>query len=356
VGDAPVTVIQNSSGPRPLLDTATKKDGNSNTKQTVLGRVSSAICGNLFQKEQNKLEELERKNERLAKENTELVEEHGSLRQNVKSLMRSLELKSVECNGLRAKLEQVGQNNNAPPGHRSGSGDNKNLNYGPTAKLQQKIAEYEDRVRKLEVQNAQLLQRTSAQDNHIQSQTAKFARELGDIRSSELIRAPKVSDSEIQGKWKALGFAVRQFVSKYLPDSLDFQTVQRIAQKEEFKWLPEMSKTLRHPFLCNIVLESWVWHFLCVQILDSHSNFWAGDIGRSFNMLKDRVESKISSLSLTTCGWKLTHLESILGKASQPPAMPWFRGFMTGEFARHTSYPSLRRTTRTLQPESQEKC
>jgi chromosome segregation ATPase len=207
VEGAPVTVIRNSSGPQALLNTATKTDGNFDTKQTVLGRVSSAIHGNLFPKEQNKLDELERRDERLTKENRELVEENGSLLQKVESLMMSIELKSVECHGLRAK-EQLGQNN-ASPGQLSG--DNGKLDYRLTAKLQQKIDEYENRVRTLEVQNAQLLQKTSAQDDHIQSQTAKFARELGDIRSSELIRAPRVSDSEIQGKWKALGFAVRQF-------------------------------------------------------------------------------------------------------------------------------------------------
>jgi hypothetical protein len=288
-----------------LSDTITKKDGDSDTKQGLLSRVSGTIYETIFQKDQCKIEELEQKNEKLKEKNKKLLEENGLLNRDVNCLKRTLELTSVDCNGLRAELTQLGQNN-ASPGHRSGSGDNQKLDYELTAKLQRKIAESEDRVRKLEAQNAQLLQKTAAQQNHIQAQTAKFARELEDVRGSALIKAPKVSDSEIQGKWKALGFAVRQFVTKSLPESLDFPTVQHIVQQEEFNWLPEISKTLRYPFLCNIVLESWVWHFLCFRILDSHSNFWAGDIGKGFNMLKDRIGGEKYPF-LTNRGWRLTH-------------------------------------------------
>lgn len=290
VGDAAVTVIPNSSGPQMLSDTATQNNGNADNKKSFLSKLSGTIYESIFQKEQNKVEELEQRNEMLGERNDELVEENRLLRRDVKSLMRSIELKSIESSGLRNKLVQLGQNG-ASGGQRSGSGDNQNLDYGPTAELQQKIAEYEDHVRNLEAQNTQLLRNASDCESHIQSQTAQFARELEDIRGNDF-RAPKVSDSEIQGKWKALGFAVRQFVSKHLPESLDLPAVQHIAQQEEFKWLPEISKTLRYPFLCSIVLESWVWHFLCFRIFDSHSEFWAGDIGQGFSMLKDRVESE----------------------------------------------------------------
>ncbi|KAK4233973.1 hypothetical protein C8A03DRAFT_19048 [Achaetomium macrosporum] len=162
--------------------------------------------------------------------------------------------------------------------------------------MRRKIAEYEDRILQLKAENTRLLQKSSEQENRLRAQTTEFARELEEIRSKQLIKTPSTCDSEVQGEWKALDFEVRQFVSNYLRDPLSLSTVRRLEQLEIFKWLPEMSKTLRSPFVCNIVLQSWVWHFLCFRIFDAHSVFWAGDIGKGFSVLSQQIRDHISNV------------------------------------------------------------
>ncbi|KAL2016083.1 hypothetical protein VTK56DRAFT_4290 [Thermocarpiscus australiensis] len=156
------------------------------------------------------------------------------------------------------------------------------------------MAEYDDVVRKLRTENRELQRGVAEQARHIQTQTMGFAEELDRLRSQAFVDAPKVSDSEIQAQWRNLNFSIRQFVSRYLPGSLGGPTVQRLAQQEIFKCLPDMEKTMQLPLLCPVILESWIWHFLCIRLFDSHSDFWAGDIGQAFSKMCDQTRNLIS--------------------------------------------------------------
>jgi hypothetical protein len=156
-------------------------------------------------------------------------------------------------------------------------------------KVETVTSNYKDYIVQQDVEISRLLGESSEQKKRLQEQTIDFSRELKDLKNKQLVKAPSISDSEVQGEWKALDFEVRQFVAKYLQDPLDQISVQRLGQLEYFKWLPEMTKTLGSPFLCNIALRSWIWHFLCFRIFDTQSGFWSGDMGKASNVLNDQV-------------------------------------------------------------------
>ena len=165
--------------------------------------------------------------------------------------------------------------------------------------LQQKMSEQEDHIVKhfeqkigsLEDKNHKLQQKISEQEGHIQ-QTLGFVEELEALKSKTSIDAPKLSDTEVQARWRALGFAVRQFVSAQLPESLDRATVQQLVSMNTFSWLPEMKHALRAPIFCSAFLESWVWHFLWRWVFDSQSELWAGQAGSLWATLHDVVQGE----------------------------------------------------------------
>lgn len=158
--------------------------------------------------------------------------------------------------------------------------------------LRNMLADCNSTIKQLTLQNQELERRSSEHEKHIQSQRSDFAQELNELKNKTFFQALRVSDTDIQGRWKGLSFAVRQFVENHFPGSLDAATVRRLSQAHEFKWLPEAAKTLQAPLLCQIVLQAWIWHFLCFRILDSHSENWAGDIGQAFNVQCDEIRGE----------------------------------------------------------------
>lgn len=246
----------------------------------------------------------------------ELNQEMKNLKEESKYLRRKLEVYRVtnndkalenldlrnEVNGLRERLAAVDKSSRGSgwsvPKLSTGAFGaffskyatyNQQPDDDSVVELSTNSARHEDRIRELEEENRKLRATITEKERQIDAQTADFARELEDITSKELIRAPRVSDKEIQGRWKSLVFSVRRFVSAHLPGSLDQNTVQSIAELDDFKWLPEITKTMRAPLLCHVVLESWIWHFLCFRIFDSQSKFWAGDIGQAFSVQREKI-------------------------------------------------------------------
>ena len=135
----------------------------------------------------------------------------------------------------------------------------------------------------------------SEQKERIRRQTSAFAEELAAIKSKTSIDAPKLSDTEIQARWRALGFAIRQFISGHLPQSLDHAAIQRLSSlRDSTTWPPGVAQTLQVPMLCPASLESWIWYFLYVRIFDSRSKAWAGETGKLWGALRDVVQSEWS--------------------------------------------------------------
>jgi FtsZ-binding cell division protein ZapB len=236
-------------------------------------------------KEKN--EDLKQANEALRARNKKLEERNKALHQDISSLKRVVELEAAECKELRARLDQLEQTSASHP--RSASESPKKREIKPSAGWQEKIDGYKRRFQELVAENSRLLHQTSEQENLIRAQTTSFARELEATRGAGFVKMQRISDTEIQSKWKALCFAVRQFVTTHLPEALDLKTVQVLLQQQEFKWLPEAAKTLQSPVFCSIILESWVWHFLCFRIFDCCSSFWAGELGKELCALNERV-------------------------------------------------------------------
>lgn len=54
-------------------------------------------------------------------------------------------------------------------------------------------------------------------------------------------------------------------------------------------WLPELAMALQAPMPYQVTLETWIWHLLCFRIFDSHSLFWAGEVGKTFRIQCDEL-------------------------------------------------------------------
>jgi hypothetical protein len=241
----------------------------------------------------------------LREKNETLVKENDDLRKTLDNYRGAFNDKGLECVSLRDQLESSKKQvaSAIQSAQRSGwpislsnifqrQKDNQKFEQNVITELQTKLAESEHDIRSLQAENIKLRNRTTEQERRMHKQTAEFAQDLQDIRSKELLKATKLSDTEILRRWKALGFTVRQFISSHLPESVDGSTVQHLSQLEEFKWLPKMKDTLQIPLLCPTALESWIWHFLYIQIFDSHSEFWAGQIGKAFGIQCDQIRSQ----------------------------------------------------------------
>jgi uncharacterized coiled-coil protein SlyX len=264
--------------------------------------LSSALYMNEVLKREN--ESLRNEIDKLGERTKTLSEKNETLRQDFRYVRRAVEIKSVECAELRdkaahlEKLQSANQSSgwslpNFLPGTKSGNTAAENT----IAELETKVAGYERKIKELEAHTSQLEQQTAEQKKSMQVQTARFAQELEVIRNKTATNTPSLSDTDIQGRWSALGFSVRQFVSNHLPESLDPATIQFLAELKQFNWLPQMAKTLQVPLLCPILLESWIWHFLCFRIFDSCSKVWAGEEGKILGVLCERIRGQCSRLS-----------------------------------------------------------
>lgn len=246
----------------------------------------------------------------LRREFDALKNDHGELLEQTKLQSEELELlrheklpyrdvledKTLQCAELKSRLEELEQKLAAKQGTGWGLGhflpaswEGQRPYETDTAKLRKETDGYEQGMRRLVAENDRLQQQMSEQQRQMDAQTAEFAQELEAIKSRHFINVPKVTDTAIRSDWEALGFSIRQFVAKYLPDSLDLPTVQQLAQDNTFSWLPQMSKTLQSSMLCPILLGSWIWHFLYIRIFGPSSKFWAGSIGKGLRMQYEKL-------------------------------------------------------------------
>lgn len=156
-------------------------------------------------------------------------------------------------------------------------------------KLQSRLEQqYKSNDSVLQTQNRKLREK-DLQIKQLQAQIAEFAQELDNAKSKLFINVPQISDTEVQREWNALGCLIRQFVLKHLRGPLEPSVIQELANIETFRWLPESARTLRVSLLRPIVLESWIWHFLCFKVFDSKSEVWAGEVGKPFSALCDQI-------------------------------------------------------------------
>ncbi|KAK3294583.1 uncharacterized protein B0H64DRAFT_190626 [Chaetomium fimeti] len=231
-----------------------------------------------------------------------LWNQNKALNHDVNELKRELERKSTECNfleqnvrGLMEKLNTVNtaQNQGWSLNMFSGTRNSDRAAEQLITELKTKLANDEWKIGGLQAENHKLQSEVAEHQKQLQLQTSQFSGELEAIKSNIFVNVPSLSDTAIQGKWGALCFSVRQFVSVHLPESLDLPTIQGLADVEHFDWLPDT--LLRTPLLCPILLESWVWHFLCIRIFDSRSKHWAGEEGKILGILCDRFRSNLSN-------------------------------------------------------------
>jgi len=254
------------------------------------------------------LQQLQHLRARLAEadqRNALLEQEIGDYHETLQSYRITIEDKSGECMELKDKVADL-EKRMSSANHTSGwsiarilpgssrdgrsSGDDQEVARlrAKLAKCKEALASREDRIGQLEQQH------TAAQNQ----QTAAFAQELDEFKSRFLVKTPVVSDSEIQGEWKALGCVINQFVLRYLKGALDPLRIAQLAQQEMFRWLPEVATALPVPLIRSVMVEAWVWHFLCCRIFDTESDIWAGEIGKSFSQLCDQLRCE-------SCPWGL---------------------------------------------------
>lgn len=283
-----MTSFPNSSGPRTASSSGSDTDDDLTAVQRLRIKYADA---------QYAIEGLQKENEMLRKEN----ESRRQIIDSYRGPLNNNRLEEVLAH-VRSGMDNLMQHHSPQQGsawpglsmlrpfHSKRSDIQKPEDDGIT-QLQRQAAAYQGRVKKLEAENLQPQHAIAEYKRQVQSQTAGFAEELEAIRNNGFM-SPKISDSEIQRKWSELHFSVRQFLATYIPDSLDPGRVLQLSQDENFCWLPEMTKTLQAPSVCSLVLQSWVWHFLCVKIFHSHSEFWAGAIGKSLGIQFDEIRGQ----------------------------------------------------------------
>lgn len=297
-----VTCFRNSSGPQPLPDSVPREEGNAQDQQELLGRLARAVSER--NNSNKKVEHLLEKADRLREENRQLCEDTTALRNTLHGYRQVMDDKSSECTDLKRQLEEMGQTtashnrgsswsfSNLLPGTRESHKPESSI----VNELRNNLDECKRKIQDLEAENRNLQHRTTEQAKHLQTQSTKFAQELDDLRSKTVVKGAKVSDTEIQSKWKTLSFSIRQFVSSHFPAVVELQTILLLAHNETFKWIPEMALTLQTPMVCHMALESWIWHYLCFRVFDSHSDFWAGEIGKKFGDQCDQMRGETTEV------------------------------------------------------------
>lgn len=202
----------------------------------------------------------------------------------------TIEDKALECMNLKAQLPSL-RDDIANQGSSwsfinfpSRVFDGERAENKEIADLRLNIAQRDESIEQLKAENDKLRRKTAEQSKHIQNQTIEFSQEMEVLRNKISVNVPKISDTEIQNEWRSLGFVIRQFIAAYLPSSMDLAGARRLVELEDFRWVPQIKKTLQAPTLCPIVFESWIWHFLCFRIFDSGSEVWAGETGRMLSV------------------------------------------------------------------------
>ena len=251
----------------------------------------------------DKLDQVQKDNAWLEKE----IEQHGGL---IRSYQIVIEDKSLECRALKQKVEVLEKEIASV---NQGSGWSKIGNILPSrsrgrdaqpeddefGKLRTRFARQKDFNASLQAEILKLQQQAKQakqQDQQRQTQITGLVQELDETKKKTLVKAPKISDTEIQGEWKTIGGLIRQFVFKYLRGPLSSSAIQELAQLEQFHWLPDIARTLQSPLFRPIVWESWIWHFLCFRIFDAQSSVWAGQVGVAFSTPCEQIRGESSIL------------------------------------------------------------
>ncbi|KAH6632065.1 hypothetical protein F5144DRAFT_649466 [Chaetomium tenue] len=252
------------------------------------------------------IERLKRGQERLREQNEELVKTKISMRTalrnfhgeigELRSRNRSLENKIKE---MRLEITDTSQGSASSIFARfrgTRLGNSPVFRDTEVSALREEATEYKKRNQELATENRNMVRKIGEQAKQIQKQRTEFARELDDLTSKAFAKCARLSDTEIQAKWKTLGFSIRQFVSEYFSEPLCGHAAQLLAQQTEFSWLPEPAVTLQTPMLYQVALESWIWHLLCFRIFDSHSFFWAGEVGQAFTVQCDQFRDALANI------------------------------------------------------------
>ncbi|KAH6856362.1 hypothetical protein B0I37DRAFT_443043 [Chaetomium sp. MPI-CAGE-AT-0009] len=299
----PITTFRHEAGPDFPPGFNFEGNGNSPRTQELLARIADGIRKNAILGDEN--ERLKGEKEELKGQNEELMEENASLSSALGDLQREFQDMVSRNHNLKNKIEEMRQ---ATTGGDQGSvswflrnavrstRNNQVSRDAGVSALLTETTKYKKRVQELTAENREMSQRVAEQAIQIQKQRTEFAQELDDLMHKAFAKGARVSDTEIQTKWKTLGFSVRQLVSEYFPEPLDSHTAQLLARQELFKWLPEPAIVLQAPMLYQVALESWVWHCLCFQIFDSHSSFWAGEVGKAFRIQCDGFRDMIANM------------------------------------------------------------
>ena len=248
----------------------------------------------------DKLDQVQEDNEWLEGE----IERQGGL---IRSYQVVNEDKSLECRALKQKMEvlekQIASLNQGSGWHKIGNmlpsrsrGRDAQPEDDEFGKLRTRFARQKDLNSSLQAEILKLQQQAKQQAQQMQTQITEFAQDLDETKKETWVKAPKVSDTEIQGEWKTIGGLIRQFVLKYLRGPLSSLAIQELAQLEQFHWLPDIARTLQSPLFRPIVWESWIWHFLCFQIFDAQSSVWAGQVGVAFSTPCEQIRGESSIL------------------------------------------------------------
>lgn len=281
------SIFQNQSAPLVASDSSVLEDtGASNGANAVHG-LHNQLCQALYE-----VDTLRKENKKQEEDITECGDIIGYYKRAVaEKSQECLDLKN-ELSKLQLQLTPAGQD----PVQRLGnfpvaSQSTQTPKDKEIAELRLILAECERTNCRLRNERDQLRETKARQDQRILAQTSAFSRELEELKSKAfLTKTPRIPDMEIVAKWKALGFLIRQFISNYFPGSLDPATAHKLVQLKNFQWFPEMAKALQSPFLCPMVLESWIWHFLWLQIFDSQSKFWAGEAGEIIGNACEKIK------------------------------------------------------------------
>ncbi|KAK3294585.1 uncharacterized protein B0H64DRAFT_443651 [Chaetomium fimeti] len=301
-----MTTFRHDAGPDLSRSFNSQENGSSPRTQELLGRISDGIRGNKILEGEN--ERLEAENQILREQNEELMETKTSLRRGLDDLGRVVEdmgQKSGRPKESIDKMRQPTAATNQDSGwfprnlFRNTGNSQVSRDTGVNALLTENT-KCKKRIQELTAENREMSQTVAEQASQIRKQRAEFAQELDDLRDKAFAKGVKLSDTEIQTKWKMLGFSIRQFVSEYFPEPLDGHTAHLLAQKRLFTWLPQPAMTLQAPMLYQVTLESWIWHFLCFRIFDSHSSFWAGEVGKAFRIQCDQFRETIANIHSPT--------------------------------------------------------
>lgn len=275
-------------------------------RQELLTRIADGIRENKVLKDEN--ERLEWEKERLGEQNEELMNAKTSLLGTLDSLRLEIGEIGSRNHSLENKIKEMRQ---ATTGANQDSASSifrallRGTRNSPVSRdaelsaLHVEATEYKKRNKELATENRNMARTMADQAKQIQKQRTEFAQELDDLTSKAFAKCARLSDTEIQTKWKTLGFSIRQFVSEYFSEPLCGHAAQLLAQQIEFAWLPEPAVTLQTPMLYQVALESWIWHFLCFRIFDSHSSFWAGEMGKAFRVQCDQFRGESAILVWT---------------------------------------------------------